>query len=291
VTEDFQIDPGAVERAINERTRAILPVHYGGQACDLEEILALAGSRNIPVIEDAAHAIGVEYRGRRIGTHGRAVAFSFYPTKNMTTGEGGAITTDDDALAKRIRLLALHGMSQDAWQRYSEKGSWYYEVVEAGFKYNMTDIQAALGIHQLRRLDQFTARRQQLARLYREGFAGLPELVLPREFPDRNHVYHLFAVRLNLERLRLDRAGFIQKLREAKIGASVHFIPLHRHPFYRNTYGYRPEQFPRCERLYEGLLSLPLYPKMTDSDVSEVVEVTRDLVTTYRKSRGSNVTG
>jgi dTDP-4-amino-4,6-dideoxygalactose transaminase len=283
VNMDFQIDVDSIERALTSRTKAIIPVHYGGQACDLEEILELAERRGIPVIEDAAHAIGTEYRGRKIGTHGRAVAFSFYPTKNMTTGEGGALTTGDDALAKRVRLLSLHGMSHDAWQRYSEKGSWYYEVVEPGFKYNLTDIQAALGIHQLRRLDEFIARRQQIARLYHQGFAGAPELELPREFPDRNHVYHLFAVRLQPERLRIDRAGFLQKLREAGIGASVHFIPLHRHPFYRQTYGYGPEQFPRCEQLYEGLFSLPLYPKMTDSDVSDVVEIVLDIIKSNRK--------
>jgi len=235
------------------------------------------------VIEDAAHAIGTQYHGRKIGTHSRAAAFSFYPTKNMTTGEGGAITTDDDELAARIRLLSLHGMSRDAWQRYSEKGSWYYEVVEAGYKYNMTDIQAALGLHQLRRLDSFVLRRQEIARRYREGFANVPELVLPREFRDRNHVYHLFAVRLNLERLRIDRAGFLHELHQARIGASVHFIPLHRHPFYRETYGYGPEQFPCCEKLYEGLFSLPLYPRMSDADIADVVEITRGLIESYRK--------
>ncbi|MFB3778139.1 MAG: DegT/DnrJ/EryC1/StrS family aminotransferase [Bryobacteraceae bacterium] len=283
VNRDFQMAPDDVERAVTKRTKAILAVHYGGQACDLAEILAVGTRHGVPVLEDAAHAIGTEYRGRKIGTYSRAAAFSFYPTKTMTTGEGGALTTDDDAFAARVRLLSLHGMSRDAWQRYSEKGSWYYEVVEAGFKYNMTDIQAALGLHQLRRLDQFIHRRQDIARRYREGFAGVPELILPTESPGRNHVYHLFAVRLAPGKLRIDRAQFLQQLHRAKIGASVHFIPLHRHPFYRDTYGYRPEQFPRCEELYQGLFSLPLYPRMSDADVEDVVEITREIVASHRQ--------
>jgi dTDP-4-amino-4,6-dideoxygalactose transaminase len=282
VGKNYQISVEAIERAITPRTKAIVVVHYGGQACDLDEILELAGRHGIPVIEDAAHAIGTEYRGRKIGTHGAATAFSFYATKNMTTGEGGAITTNDEELAGRMRILSLHGMSRDAWQRYSEQGSWYYEVVEAGFKHNMTDLQASLGLHQLRRLDRFIARRQEIARQYRKAFSGLAELILPVELPDRNHAYHLFAVRLDLSRLRIDRAEFIQRLQKARIGASVHFIPLHRHPFYRNTYGYRPEQFPCCEKLYAGLLSLPLYPKMTQADVWDVIEATLELVESNR---------
>ncbi len=282
VDRNYQISVEAIERAITSRTKAVVVVHYGGQACDLSEILALAGRRGVPVIEDAAHAVGSEYRGRRIGTHSRAVAFSFYPTKNMTTGEGGAITTNDDELATRIRLLSLHGMSRDAWQRYAEKGSWYYEVVEAGFKYNMTDLEAALGLHQLRRLDQLIRMRQEIAEKYREGFADLPELVLPAELPDRSHAYHLYAVRLDLGRLRIGRAEFIERLQKARIGASVHFIPLHRHPFYQKTFGYGPDQFPCCEELYQGLLSLPLYPRMSEQDVSNVIEVTRELVESNR---------
>lgn len=279
---DYQISVEAIERAITPRTKAVMPVHYGGQACDLEEILALAERKGIAVIEDAAHAIGSVYRGRKIGTHGRASAFSFYATKNMTTGEGGAITTDDDKLAERMRLLSLHGMSRDAWQRYSETGSWYYEVVAPGFKCNMTDLQASLGLHQLRRLDGFIASRQRIARQYQEALAGLPELFLPEELPDRNHVYHLYPVRLDVDRLRIDRAEFIRLLQEARIGASVHFIPLHRHPYYKETYGYRPEQFPCCETLYRGLLSLPLYPKMTAEDVSDVIGTVTGIIESNR---------
>ncbi|HEX5430689.1 MAG TPA: DegT/DnrJ/EryC1/StrS aminotransferase family protein [Bryobacteraceae bacterium] len=275
VDEHYQISLDAIERAITPRTRAIVPVHYAGQACDLDEILNLARRRGIVVIEDAAHAAGSEYKGRKIGVHGRAVCFSFYATKNMTTGEGGMITTEDGDLAARMRRLALHGMSRDAWKRYTKAGSWYYEVVEPGFKFNMTDIQASLGIHQLRRLDGFIAARQRMAARFREAFEDMPELALPRERPFRNHAYHLFPVRLIEGRSPLGRDAFIEELKRSNIGTSVHFIPLHRHPAYRDGYGLRPESFPIAERLYRGLVSLPLYPKMSDDDIEDVIAAVR----------------
>jgi len=285
VDPDFQISVEAVRRAITPRTKAILPVHYAGQPCSLTDILRLADDRGVAVVEDAAHAVGAEYDGRKIGTHGRAVCFSFYATKNMTTGEGGMVTTNDGALAERIRLLSLHGMSRDAWKRYSEVGSWYYEVSEAGYKYNMTDIQAALGLHQLRRLDAFIRRRQQIARMYDEAFSDLPEVVIPPRLPGRTHTYHLYPVRLRRELLQLSRSEFIEELRRRNIGASVHFIPLHRHPFYRDRFGYRPEQFPVAEELYAELVSLPLYPKMSDEDAWDVIRTVRDIVIRGRARR------
>lgn len=272
-----------VERAITPRTRAVVPVHYAGQPCDLDQIAALASCRKIAVIEDAAHAAGAEYDNRKIGAHSPAVAFSFYATKNMTTGEGGMITTNDDRLADRMRLLALHGMSRTAWKRYTAGGSWYYEILEPGYKANMTDIQAALGIHQLRRLDTFTRRRRDIARRYHNAFDSLPELKLPVELPNRTHVYHLYAVQLNLRRLRIDRAQFIAELQNAGIGASVHFIPLHRHPFYRAAFGYSPGEFPSAERLYGGLLSLPLYPAMSEEDVEHVIDAVRGTIRAHRR--------
>lgn len=278
IDRNFQISLEAVERAITPRTRAVIPVHYAGQACDLDEILRLAARRGLAVVEDAAHAVGAEYGGRKIGPHSHAAAFSFYAIKNMTTGEGGMITTNDAALAERMRILSLHGMSRDAWKRYTNAGSWYYEVVALGFKVNMTDLQAALGIHQLRRLDGFIARRQQIADLYDRAFADLPEIVPPPRLANRNHVFHLYPIRLRLERLRLDRNQFITALSENNIGTSVHFIPLHRHPLYADRFGYRPEQFPVAEETYGGLLSLPLYPRMTDGDVQDVIAAVRDTV-------------
>lgn len=280
--ENFQMSAEAVCRAITPRTKAIVPVHYAGQACSLREILAIADSCGIPVVEDAAHAAGAEYEGAKIGSHGHAVCFSFYAIKNMTTGEGGMITTNDDVLAQRLRLLSLHGMSRDAWKRYTEAGSWYYEVLEPGYKYNMTDIQAALGIHQLRRLDGFIRRRQEIATMYDSAFSDLPEILLPRQLPGRNHTYHLYPIRLDANLLRLNRSEFIDELRARNIGTSVHFIPLHRHPFYRERYGYQQKQFPVCEEIYKGLLSLPLYPKMTDLDVADVTEAVRDIVAGQR---------
>ncbi len=282
VNRDYQISVEAIERAITPRTKAVIVVHYAGQACDLDEIQDLCRGRGIPVIEDAAHAIGSQYRGRKIGAHGNIVAFSFYPTKNMTTGEGGALATADEDLAVRIRRLSLHGMSRDAWKRYSEAGSWYYEVVEAGYKYNMTDIQSAIGLHQLARLEDMIRRRQQIARRYNAAFAALPELALPQEYSDRTHPYHIYPIRVLPGRLAINRAEFIERLKQAGIGASVHFIPLHRHPFYQSAYGYSPEQFPVCEEIYEGLLSLPLYPKMTGADVEDVVEAVTEIVESNR---------
>jgi dTDP-4-amino-4,6-dideoxygalactose transaminase len=286
VDQDFQISAEAVCQAITPRTKAIIPVHYAGQACNLSEILAIADAHGIPVIEDAAHAAGAEYEGARIGSHGHAVCFSFYAIKNMTTGEGGMITTNDDILAQRLRLLSLHGMSRDAWKRYTEAGSWYYEVLEPGFKYNMTDIQAALGIHQLRRLDGFIRRRQEIAAIYDSAFSDLREILLPARLPKRNHTFHIYAIRLDPGASRLSRSDFIDGLRARNIGTSVHFIPLHRHPFYRRQYGYQPEQFPVCEEIYQGLLSLPLYPKMTNQDAADVIEAVRDLVGEHSKCIG-----
>jgi len=286
VDRNFQIDPEGVRRAIGARTKAIIPVHYGGQACALREILELAGSHGIPVIEDAAHAAGAEYAGSRIGTHGRAACFSFYAIKNMTTGEGGMITTNDDGLAARLRLLSLHGMSRDAWKRYTEAGSWHYEVLEPGYKYNMTDMQAALGIHQLRRLDGFIRRRQEIAAVFDEAFSNLQELLLPARLPGRNHTFHLYPIRIEVGRLQLNRSEFIEQLRARNIGASVHFIPLHRHQFYRERYGYSPQQFPVAEEIFRGLLSLPLYPKMTGRDARDVVAAVREVVDAYRVPAG-----
>ena len=280
VTEDGQVSVESVRRAITSRTRAIIPVHYGGQACHLREILALADQKGVAVVEDAAHAAGTTYEGRRIGRAGRASCFSFYATKNMTTGEGGMITTGDAALAQRIRLLSLHGMSRDAWKRYTQAGAWWYDVLAPGYKANMSDLAAAIGIHQLRRLDGFIARRREIAAQYREGLADLPGVRLPTDCPRRPHTYHLFAIRLTNQEDSRDE--LIRVLRNHNIGASVHFIPLHRHRFYSHAFGYRPDQFPGAERFFNGVVSLPLYPKMVDPDVEDVIEAVRAFILAKR---------
>lgn len=292
IGDDFQIDPARLGAAITTRTRAIMPVHYAGQACDLDAIYEIGDQHGLAVIEDAAHAVGSTYHGKRIGCDQlssaypelhRATAFSFYANKNMTTGEGGMITTSDGELSREMRILSLHGMSKDAWKRYTNSGSWAYDVVAAGYKNNMTDIAAALGIHQLRRLDGFIKSRQRIARLYDEAFAGLDVLETPIKHLDRNHVYHLYAIRLNLSRLRIDRAEFIEQLKTLKIGASVHFIPVHQHPFYQERFGYRPGDLPQAEAIYDSILSLPLFPRMSDQDVNDVSEAVHHIALRNRR--------
>jgi dTDP-4-amino-4,6-dideoxygalactose transaminase len=292
VGEDMEIDPAAVEAAITNRTRAIMPVHYAGQSCDLESIYDLAAGKDIAVVEDAAHAVGSSYQGKSIGSDflssrypklRRATAFSFYANKNMTTGEGGMITTADDELAQQMRILSLHGMSKDAWKRYSNSGSWFYEVVAAGYKNNMTDIAAALGLHQLRRLNGFIDARQTYARIYDEAFAGLDFLETPVMRHDRNHVYHLYAVRLNPDLLSINRDEFIEELKRLNIGTSVHFIPVHLHPFYREYFGYQRGDMPQAEAIYDNIVSLPLYPAMSEQDVNDVIEAVKQIASANRR--------
>jgi dTDP-4-amino-4,6-dideoxygalactose transaminase len=291
VGDDLNIDPAAVEAAITPRTRAIMPVHYGGQSCDLERIYAIAARHGLAVVEDAAHAVGSQYRGRFIGAafddrwarpRARATVFSFYATKNLATGEGGMITLDDVTVADRCRRLALHGMSRDAWQRYTNAGAWYYEVLEPGYKQNMTDIQASLGIHQLRRLGEFTRVRQQYAAMYDEAFADLPEMRLPVRQADRNHTFHLYPVRFASGSLSIGRDEIIEELTRCNIGTSVHFIPVHTHPYYRDTFGHAKDDLPNAWRLFSEMVSLPLYPAMTEADVTSVSRAVRAIVQQYR---------
>ncbi len=290
VGEDYGILPEEIEASITPRTKAIIPVHYGGQACNLDAVYAIALRHNLAVVEDAAHGIGTYYRTMMVGSDAvvppgvrRAVAFSFYATKNMTTGEGGAIATNDAALAERMRLLALHGMSRDAWKRYSASGSWYYEVLADGYKENMTDIQASIGIHQLEKLESFIATRRRYAQRFYESFRFLPEMDLPLIHPSGRHTFHLYVIRLNPDRLKIGRNVFIEELKALNIGTSVHFIPLHWHPFYRESYGYVPGQFPNADALYQRSVSLPLYPAMTDADVSDVIMAVRRVVAANRR--------
>ncbi|GIV04867.1 MAG: spore coat polysaccharide biosynthesis protein SpsC [Fimbriimonadales bacterium] len=278
------IDPNRIENAISARTRAIMPVHYGGLPCEMDAIMDIATRRNLKVLEDAAHASGAEYNGRKIGAIGHATAFSFYANKNMTTGEGGMITTHDAELADQCRILSLHGISRDAWKRYTAAGSWYYEVQALGFKYNMPDVLAAIGICQLRKLDAMNARRQQIAARYHQAFRAMDFLTpFPPELPnDRTHVWHLYTILLNLDALRIGRDQFIEELKARNIGVSVHYIPIHYHPHYR-VYGWRKGDFPNTEYYYERTISLPLYPSMTDDDVAYVIEAVHDVGTRFKR--------
>jgi dTDP-4-amino-4,6-dideoxygalactose transaminase len=257
-------------------------VHIYGHPCDLDPLLDLAAARELFVLEDAAHSLPARYRGRMVGTIGTATAFSFYATKNMTTAEGGMLTGDPDLIA-RARMWSLHGMSRDAYKRYSSEGSWFYEVVLPGFKCNMTDIQASLGLQQLKKLPRFQDRRRQVVRRYQSELGAMPELEIPTERPDVESAWHIYPLRLNLEALRIGRSQFIEELRVRNIGASVHFIPIHVHPYYRERYGYSTHDFPVAAANYERLVSLPLHPRLSDEDVDDVIEAVGDVVESFRR--------
>jgi len=267
------IDPNLVEAAITPRTKAIMPVHYAGLAADMGALLAIARKHGLKVVEDAAHALPTTCGGRLIGTLDSDVTvFSFYANKTITTGEGGMVVTRDPALAQRMRTMRLHGMSRDAFDRFTAKvPSWYYEIVAPGFKYNLTDIAAALGIHQLKRARAFRVQRERLALAYDEAFAGLPVITPPRCAPGDQHAWHLYVLRL-ADDARIGRDALIEQLFAAGIGCSVHYIPLHLQPYWRDRYALRPEQFPHSERAYRRMLSLPLYTRMSDDDVRRVVD-------------------
>jgi dTDP-4-amino-4,6-dideoxygalactose transaminase len=258
----------------------------------MRAIWQIAREHGLYVIEDAAHAAGSEYEGRKIGagTSGQgspasdAVAFSFYATKNMTTGEGGMVTSPIESVAAKMRILSLHGMSRDAWNRYSEKGSWYYEVTEPGFKYNLSDIQSALGIHQLRKLDSFIERREYLVRLYKQCLGDCAEVELPTGRADSRHSWHLYILRLRLDLLSIDRAAFIDELRSRGVGTSVHFIPIPLHPYFASV-GLDSRSCPRAMEMYSRILSLPLYPAMTEDQVIRVAEAVKDIAAAHRKTR------
>ena len=270
-------------RKWSPRTRAIVPVHYAGHPCDMDAILALAREHEVPVMEDAAHALPARYRGRLIGSLGDLTVFSFYATKNLTTGEGGMITTRDPGLAERITARRLHGMNRDAWKRYSKDGSWRYDVGYPGFKYNMTDMNAAIGLVQLKRLPAMQAERRRIVAQYRAALADLTAFELPTARPEVEHAWHLFILRLRPEHLRIGRNELIQELTAAGIGTSVHFIPLHEHSYYRDVLGARAEDLPCATAEWQRIVSLPLYPGMTTNDVDRVADTLSDIVRRHRR--------
>ncbi len=267
----------AAERAVTPKTRAIIPVHYGGQPCDMDGIMSLARSSDLRVIEDAAHSLPASFGGKNVGAIGDMTCFSFYATKPLAAGEGGMVTTENEEWAERIRVLRLHGISKDAWKRYSRGGSWFYEVVEPGYKYNMTDIQAALALAQLAKLDSMTARRKEISGRYADAISDSPGLSTTALVPGRETSYHLFPLLVDPAAHTIDRARFIEELGRLGVGTSVHFIPLHMHPFYRSEFGYSPGDFPGAEWLYERIVSLPVYPGMSDEEVDYVSECVTDV--------------
>jgi len=283
VPGSHHLDPDAVDRAITSRTKVILPVHFAGAPCDMGRILEIANRHNLKVIEDAAHALPSRYRGKMIGSLGDITCFSFYATKTITTGEGGMATTENAEYADRMRILSLHGISCDAWKRYSAAGSWRYEILEPGYKYNLSDIQAALGLVQMRKCDAMRDRRAMLAERYTSALSSLDAFEAPQCQREDGHAWHLYVIRVNGSALTISRDEVIAKLRELGIGTSVHFIPLHLHRLYQEQLGYRARQFPNAEKAYESSISLPIYSDMTEEEFDRVVEALTDIERKYRK--------
>jgi len=272
----MNLDPEDAAHRITHQTKAIIPVHLGGQPCDMDELHSLARAHGLRVIEDAAHALPSEYRGKRVGHLSEFTCFSFYATKTLTTGEGGMVTTDNPSAAERVRLMRLHGIERDAWKRYRDDGAWRYAVQEAGFKYNLTDLQAAIGLVQLAKCDILQLARRRIAQRYTAAFSAFEELLPPEIQPERSSSWHLYILRLRPGFLRVDRAAFIQALSGRGVSCSVHFIPLHLHPYYQRVYGYKPGDFPNAEQQYESCLSLPIFPGMSDQEIDHVVRAVQE---------------
>lgn len=289
--------PPALREQVDEigRLKAILPVHIAGHPCNLEAIYNIAAEYGLAVVEDAAHALPTRYRGHLIGSSSlrnsvapklsfpHLTCFSFYATKTLTTGEGGMIVTEDGELAERCQIMSLHGISRDAWKRYTAEGSWYYEIIAPGYKYNLTDIAAAIGLVQLRKLERMWERRKEIAARYTEAFSQYPELDVPTTQGEVEHSWHLYILRLNLEKVKISRNQFIEELKARKIGTSVHFIPLHLHPYYRETYGYQPDDFSVAYQEYQRVVSLPIYSKMGDKDIEDVIDAICEIIENYKR--------
>ncbi len=282
--DTLQIDADAVAEKITERTRAVIPVHFAGAPSDLDALKTLCSRHNIHLIEDAAHAVGTEYKEKKIGVGSEAAIFSFHPIKNITTGEGGMILTNNDQWADRMRRLRFHGISRDAWKRYAKGGIPQYEVTEPGFKYNMLDLQAAIGIHQFARLDEFNARRKALALNYLEMLQEIPE-IMPLSLVEYPHVHawHLFIVRLDTDAVTVSRDEFIAAMQQENIGIGLHFPAVHLQQYYREKYGYRPGILPESEWNSDRLFSIPLYPLITEDDQKDVINALKKLISKFRK--------
>lgn len=272
-----------IEKAITPKTKAIIPVHYGGQPCDMDEIMDLASKHNLKVMEDAAHSLPAFYKNKKIGTIADVTCFSFYATKTLSTGEGGMICTNDEDLADRCTIMRLHGINRDAWKRYTEAGSWYYEVVAPGFKYNFTDLQASLGLPQLKKVDFMWECRRTIAKKYTEALKDNELIELHGVKPDRMSSWHLFPVRLQLDRIKLNRAQFIEEMKKANVGVGVHFMPVHQHLFYKNTFNLNDSDYPVATEVFPRLMSLPIYPGMSDEHVQKVINVLTDLLRKFKK--------
>jgi len=274
----MNIDPSMIEEKISPKTKAMLIVHFAGRPCEMEPLMDIAKKHGLIVIEDCAHAIETEYHGKQAGLFGLLGCFSFYATKNMTTGEGGMIITESDDLAARVKVLALHGMSHDAWKRFGDEGYKHYQVVECGFKYNMMDIQASLGIHQLKRIEDNWKRRNQIWDRYNEAFRELPVAIPMEPEPGTRHAYHLYTILVDATMAKIHRDAFLDALTAQHIGVGVHYLSIPEHPYYQKRYGWRPENYPQAMRIGRQTVSLPFSAKLTDDDVEDVIKVVRKLL-------------
>lgn len=276
--ETMNIDADLIESKISDKTRVILPVHFAGRPCEMDAIMDIAGRYNLKVIEDCAHAIETEYKGKETGTFGDFGCFSFYVTKNIVTGEGGMVISNNEEDIARIKILGLHGMSKDAWSRFGDEGYKHYYVVDCGFKYNMMDIQAAIGIHQLKRVDEYWRRRKEIWKRYNEAFADLP-IVLP--FPqetDTRHAYHLYTILIDKEKTGISRDAFLDAMTRENIGVGVHYLSIPEHPYYQKVFGWRPEDYPNAMRIGRQTISLPMSAKLMDEDVEDVIEAVNKII-------------
>jgi perosamine synthetase len=279
----FLLQAEEIQKKITPRTKAVIPVHYGGQACDISKILAVARKNRLKVVWDAAHSFPTLYKGKNIGSYGDITCFSFYATKTISTGEGGMLLTHQKKYAERARVASLHGMSKNAWNRYTSKGSWHYDIIMPGFKYNLTDIAAALGRAQLSQSELFKRKRERIARKYQTAFKDLPEIKVLDEVSYGTHAWHLFVIRLERKKLKISREDFIGALTEKGIGTSVHFIPLHLHSYWKNTYKLKRTDFPHMSKAFEEIISLPIHPLLSPQETDEIIRAVKDIVVHSRK--------
>lgn len=280
----FNIDPHNIKKTITSKTKAIIPVDFAGHPCDIDEINDIAREHGIPVIEDAAHAIGAEYKGKKVGSLADMTVLSFHPVKAITTGEGGMVLTDNQEYNERLQTFRTHGITKDSKKLQKNEGAWYYEMQDLGYNYRLTDFQCALGISQCKKLDQFIHRRREIAQQYTDAFTELPEIVTPYEKKDVRSAYHIYVIQLQIEKLKADRKTIFDALRAENIGVQVHYIPVHYHPYYRQHVRYKKGDFPNAERYYERALTLPLFPKMANQDIEDVIQAVRKIITFYRKT-------
>lgn len=281
--DTYNIDPKEIKKKLTDKTKAIIPVHYGGQPCNIDEIYEIARDCNLRVIEDAAHALSSEFKGKKIGGIGDLSTFSFHPVKNITTAEGGIITTNDEMLARLCIMHRTHGITKEAMQRYGKDTDWYYDMQRLGYRYNMTEFQAALGIAQLKKIDKFQKRREGIIKIYNNNFSEMNELILPYVKPDVKSSWHLYTIRIKEKTIKVNRNQIIKALRKENIGVNVHYIPIHFHTYYQNNYGYKEGDFPKTEEIYKSIITLPLFPRMEEKDIFDTINAVKKVIGYYSK--------